>query len=403
MGGPGSVVSMRGLRPVVVCVSLLVASCAGSGRETATTTTSVASTSVPATTAASVPASSSSEPETTASTLAPLQGLEYETVVDSLTFPIVLAARPGSNQTWIATKAGAIWTMTDGVLGSAPVVDLSARVRDQGEQGLLGMALDPSDERTVYVHYSAGNGDTVVSRLTVATDGSSDERVLLRLGQPAANHNGGMLQFGPDGALYLGLGDGGAANDRFGNGQNRDTLLGAIDRIDPQTGDTTLWSWGLRNPWRFWFDGNDLYIGDVGQDRYEEVDVVRFDPAGYNFGWPITEALHCFSPSEGCDTDGLTLPVIEVAHGDEGTRSLTGGVVYRGSEIPEIDGHYFYSDFAGGWLRSFRWNGSAAVDDTDWTPDVGVPGAVVSFGVDGAGEMYVLTTDRVLKVTARRG
>jgi hypothetical protein len=145
-----------------------------------------------------------------------------------------------------------------------------------------------------------------------------------------------------------------------------------------------------------------IYIADVGQNSFEEVSVAPFQ-ADINYGWPITEGLHCFRPSSGCDTAGLTLPVIEVAHGDAGTCSITGGMVYRGLEIPEINGHFFYSDYCGGYLRSFRYEDGEVVDGTDWTEQVGVPGQVASFGVDTWGEMYVLTTDRILRVVPVRG
>jgi glucose/arabinose dehydrogenase len=228
------------------------------------------------------------------------------------------------------------------------------------------------------------------------------ERVLLRLDQPAGNHNGGTIMFGPDGLLYLGLGDGGAANDRFGNGQNQDTLLGGLVTLavdgEPSP---TLFDYGLRNPWRFWFDEGLAYIADVGQGMYEEVSVAPIEP-GLNFGWPITEGLHCFDPPSDCDTSGITLPEIEVVHGDAGTCSITGGIVYRGPSIPEIQGEYFYSDYCGGYLRSFHLEEGTAVV-TDWTDQVGSAGAIVGFGIDGAGEMYVATTERLLKVVPVRG
>ena len=231
----------------------------------------------------------------------------------------------------------------------------------------------------------------------------NSERVLLRLDQPAANHNGGMIQFGPDGLLYLGLGDGGGAGDRFGHGQNAATLLGGLVTLSVDgEPDPTLFAYGLRNPWRFWIDGDLIYIADVGQDRFEEITVAPLEP-GLNFGWPITEGLNCFRPASGCDTEGLTLPQVEVPLGEAGGCAITGGVVYRGGAIPELVGHYFYSDFCGGYLRSFRYAAGQVVDESDWTDQVGVPGQVASFGIDPAGEMYVLTTDGVYRVVAVRG
>ena len=400
-------------RTAIAGLMLGVASCGPAGQEPVVTTAPdpIVSTTMPSTT--TVPAdadtSTSIEPSTsttaapsTSTTLSPLRGLAYEVVTESLEFPIVMKSLPHSDKAWIATKDGRIWSMVNGSVAGTPSVDLSAQVRNSGEQGFLGLEIDPTRTDVLWVHYSDRSGSTVVSEIELGGDGAFDERVLFTESQPAANHNGGELALGPDGGLYLGLGDGGGANDRFGHGQNTDTLLGGIVRIDPNTGDSNLWSWGLRNPWRFSFDGDQLYIGDVGQNAYEEINVVDFRPSGYNFGWPITEALHCFSPASGCDPGGLTLPVVEVEHGDGGTCSITGGVVYRGSEIPELSGHYLYSDFCGGWLRSFVVSDGVATEMTDWTEQVGQAGSVVSFGTDGAGEVYVLTTSRILRLSANR-
>lgn len=295
----------------------------------------------------------------------------------------------------VAFRDGRVHTFDGEQIGADPLFDLE--VSTSGERGLLGMEAGSPD--IVYVHYSDTRGDTTVSEITIST---GEERVLLTVAQPAGNHNGGMLQFGPDGMLYVGLGDGGGSDDRFGHGQNTETLLGGIVRIDPTSGVSTLWSYGLRNPYRFWFDGDVLYIGDVGQNAYEEIDVVVFDPAGFNFGWPITEGLHCFSPRSGCDTEGITLPLVEVEHGDAGTCSITGGVVYRGTAIPELDGHYFYSDYCGGWLRSFVSDGTTLSGERDWTDEVGRVDNVVSFGVDHDREIYLLTANAIRRIVPVR-
>ena len=166
--------------------------------------------------------------------------------------------------------------------------------------------------------------------------------------------------------------------------------------------DPTLFAHGLRNPWRLWIDESLMYIADVGQDAYEEVSVAPLAP-GQNFGWPITEGLHCFRPPSGCDSSGQILPVLEVAAGDSGTCSITGGVVYRGLDIPELFGSYLYSDYCGGYLRSFRFNAMGeALTEEDWTAQVGVAGQVTGFGVDGSGEVYVTTTASLLKLVAIR-
>lgn len=395
------------MRYTAVVLLTVVAACSVQQELAPTTTPDVTTLQTPSTTER-LP--STTLPETTATTgrstaLEPLESLAYEKVAD-LSFPVQLTSVPGSKISYIATKDGRIW-IYDGVsVGDEPVLDINTQVLDQGERGLLSIALHPEDADRVFAHYTANNGDTVVSEFALIDDRTADpnsERVLLRLSQPAANHNGGMIQFGPDGILYLGLGDGGGSNDRFNNGQNPGTLLGGLVSIsvdgDP---DPTLFNFGLRNPWRFWIDDDVIYIADVGQNAYEEVSVVDLAP-DINFGWPITEGLHCFKPSSGCDTTGLALPVVEVSHGDAGTCSITGGVVYRGEAIPELFGTYFYSDYCGGYLRSFYFDGNGTRDETDWTGQVGVPGQVVGFGVDGAGEMYVATTNSLLKLVAVRG
>jgi hypothetical protein len=348
-----------------------------------TTTTAVATTAAP----------------TTSTTVAPLQTLAYTEIATGLPFPTFLTARAGEAVSYLTTKDGQVHSITSE--GMSPVLDITDRVRNSGEQGLLGMALNPSDPSRVFLHYSAPDGDTVLAeyRFDQGVIDPASEEVLLRLDQPAPNHNGGMIAFGPDGALYLGLGDGGGGGDTFGTGQTTDDLFASLVRFDVDgAGEPEVWAIGLRNPWRFDIDGELVYIADVGQNAFEEIDVAPIVEKGLNYGWPITEGLHCFDPPQGCDTDGLTLPLVEISHDDAGTCSVTGGVVYRGPALPELDGHYFYSDYCGGWLRSFRYVEGTVTDQRDWTGDVGVPGRVTSFGVDGAGEMYVLTTDAVYRV-----
>ena len=338
----------------------------------------------------------SSTTATTATTVPPpeLTGIAYEIVAEGLGFPmIVMPWTP--DLSLVGFRDGRVHSFDGDQLSAEPLFDIS--VSTQGERGLLGLESGGTD--TVMVHYSDPAGDTVVSEIQVST---GMERKLLQVAQPASNHNGGMLQTGPDGMLYLGLGDGGGSDDRFGHGQNTDTLLGGIVQIDPQSGEAALWSYGLRNPFRFWWDGDVLYIGDVGQGAFEEVDVVEFRTEGYNFGWPITEGLRCFSPRTGCDTTGLKLPALEIAHGDGGACSIIGGVVYRGAAIPELDGHYLYSDYCGGWLRSFLFENGEATVQRDWTTDVGSLPDVVSFGVDHHGEVYVLTPDSIRRIVPVR-
>lgn len=382
----------------------LTAACTGAVQEPAPTTSTApeaATTTTTEPTTTTSPVATTTEPTTTTTTLPALESLAYEEVA-AMEFPIqVVPWIPGVEL--VPTKDGQVWLYDGARVSETPVLDISDQVRNQGEQGLLSLAVHPEDTNRVFIHYSAGDGSTVVSEFTWDDGVLVDEQVLFTLGQPARNHNGGMLQFGPDGHLYLGLGDGGGANDRFGNGQNTDTLLGSLARLDVDGGaEPALWQYGLRNPWRFWIDGDLIYIADVGQNAFEEVSVSDLGE-GVNYGWPITEGLQCFRPSSGCDTSGLTLPVIEVSHGDAGTCSITGGVVYRGDAIPEIAGHYFYSDYCGGYLRSFVYEAGEVVEEVEWTDQVDVAGSVVSFGVDGDGEMYVVTTERILKVVPVRG
>lgn len=336
-------------------------------------------------------------------TLAELRKLSYELVAD-VDFPVQVIPGPEDEIAYVVAKAGIVHALVDGQLQADPVLNISDLVRDSGEQGLLAAVVHPNDPTLLFVHYSGGSGETVLSEYQLTSPLLADRataRVLLTLDQPASNHNGGMIQFSEDGRLIIALGDGGGANDRFGNGQDTSTLLGGLTAVDVDSGETELFAHGLRNPWRFWIDDGSIYIADVGQGSYEEVSVVAFEP-GHNFGWPIMEGLHCFSPSSGCDMSGLVLPVVEVSHSDSGTCSISGGVVYRGVQIPEIEGRYFYSDYCGGYLRSFVFVDGEATEMKDWTEQVGIPGRVTGFGTDPAGEMYVTTETQVLKVVAER-
>lgn len=368
---------------------------------TSTTPVTTSVTTIPETSSTTLSSTSTTVAATTTSTVSLDQTvLAYQAVAD-LDFPVQLTARPGEAHSYVITKDGRVWFHDGASVAGEPVVDISPRVLNQGEQGLLSIALHPSDAARFYLHYSDAGGDTVVSEFTLSAPNQGDpasERILLQVNQPAANHNGGMLQFTPEGALLLGLGDGGGAGDRFGNGQNPDTLLGGlvsmdVDGAEPNPG---KYSMGLRNPWRFWIDGGNIYVADVGQNAYEEISVVPLQ-SGHNFGWPIVEGLHCFSSSD-CDGSGFVAPILEVEHGDGGTCSITGGIVYRGQSLPQLGGHYLYSDYCGGYLRSLLFADGAATELRDWTDQVGVPGQVTGFGVDGTGEMYVTTTGQLLKV-----
>jgi glucose/arabinose dehydrogenase len=341
-----------------------------------------------------------------------------EPVAAGLAFPLYLTAPPGDPRLFIVERGGAIRVVKDGALLPTPFLDLGALVTTDGERGLLGVAFDPAYATSgrVVVHYTDLAGNTTIAAYHVLA-GDPDQAdpasatILLTVEQPFSNHNGGQILFGPDGMLYIGLGDGGGEGDPAGLGQSRSDLLGDILRLD--VGDGTgysvppdnpfvgqadarpeVWSYGLRNPWRFSFDPltGDLYIGDVGQDAWEEVDVVPAAQGagrGENFGWGVTEGRHCYA-APGCDLARYALPVLEYSH-REGC-SITGGFVYRGAAIPALQGHYFYADYCRGWIRSFRLQDGRIAEAYQW-PTLAPGGTVPSFGRDAAGELYVMNAE----------
>ena len=348
-------------------------------------------------------------------------GARLQEVVSGLSAPLYLTAPPGDPRLFIVEKTGAIRIVKDALLLPDAFLDLSSKVSNGGEQGLLGLAFYPdyATTRRFIVHYTDVAGNTVVSRFQTSDDPDradpASEQVILTQAQPFSNHNGGQILFGPDGFLYLGLGDGGSAGDPDNRGQDLSDLLGSILRIDVRNGDPytipadnpfaqsaapEIWSYGLRNPWRFSFDRatGDLYIADVGQNQWEEVNVAVSSTGagrGANYGWSIMEGSHCFRES-GCDQAGLTLPTLEYDHA--AGCSITGGYVYRGSAVPALQGHYFYGDYCQGWVRSFRYSDGAVAFPTSW-PSLAPGGPILSFGEDAAGELYVLEQGgRVLRV-----
>ncbi len=341
-------------------------------------------------------------------------------VVRKLVQPVDLDVAPGdtTGRLFIIEKVGRIRILRGGQLAPDAFLDLTATVSKASEQGLLGLAFHPDYAKNgrFYINYTDRAGDTHVSELRVdpANPDRADpksERELVVVDQPYSNHNGGHLVFGPDGWLWVGLGDGGAANDPHGNGQKDGTLLSKMFRIDVDaaTPKAVVHSKGLRNPWRYEFDRKtgDLYIADVGQNLWEEIHVVSAAAAkkgGLNFGWNLMESLHCFR-GEKCDAKGLELPVVEYGHGEGGGCSITGGFVYRGKALPELDGAYFYADYCTGLLRSFRWKNGAISDHWDWkkTLDPKKQLATLSaFGIDADGELYLLSLDGVVYKLERK-
>ncbi|MGI8819031.1 MAG: PQQ-dependent sugar dehydrogenase [Gemmatimonadales bacterium] len=350
--------------------------------------------------------------------------LGLQPVVTGLDFPLYLTSPPGDERLFIVQKGGVIRVVKGGALLPTPFLDLTSKVfSDGGEQGLLGLVFAPDYAASgrFFVQYTGLDGDTRISRLRVSADPDradpASESLVLLAPQPGVAHKGGQLLFGPDGMLYIGLGDGGD-NDQ-GRGQSRADLLGSILRIDVSSGASytvppdnpfiaaagarpEIWSYGLRNPWRFSFDraNGDLYIGDVGESNWEEVDYASAANGagrGVNYGWSRMEGQHCFGRAD-CDQTGLTLPVLEYQHSDG--CSVISGYVYRGAAIPALQGTYFYADFCDGWVRSFRMEGGALVDRTDW-PELEPGGRVTSFGEDAAGELYLVTAQGgVFKIVA---
>ncbi|MFP5319238.1 MAG: PQQ-dependent sugar dehydrogenase [Acidimicrobiia bacterium] len=329
--------------------------------------------------------------------------------------PVAMAVRRDDDSIYVAEKAGRVrrvprgQTSSRGATEGAPVLDLSGEVSTGSEQGLLGLTFSPDGAR-LYVNYTDRAGDTRVVEYAF-TDGRADtgsRRELLFVDQPFANHNGGQVSFGPDGKLYIGLGDGGSANDPQNRAQDLGDLLGKLLRIDPAPSANLpytippdnpfvgrsgargeVWMYGLRNPWRFSWDRQtgDLWIGDVGQNAIEEVDFLAgAAPAGTNFGWPLLEGTR---RNKGANPEGAVLPIFEYGHGD-GSCSVTGGYVYRGSKVASLRGIYVYSDACSGTLWGLVQSGGQEVGQGE----LDVSGAdnvrAASFGEDAAGELYFL-------------
>jgi glucose/arabinose dehydrogenase len=337
---------------------------------------------------------------------------------DGLSNPLfVTHAGDGTDRLFVVEKVGRIMVYGPERGQGQVFLDIQERVRDSGyEQGLLGLAFAPgyAESGHFFVNYTDRNGDTVIARYTVSAGDpdqadAASESVVLTLAQPAANHNGGHLAFGPDGYLWIGTGDGGRSDDAFGHGQNPQTLLGAMLRIDvtdaepyaipednPWVEETwegqevrdEIWGIGLRNPWRYSFDRatGDLWIADVGQRRYEEVHFVPADhlaEGGINFGWPIMEGTHCFQAAN-CDTTGLDIPLFDYDHSNG--CSITGGYVYRGEAYPELEGVYFFGDYCSGRIWAF-WTHEGGDPQLQLLLESGL--RISSFGEDEAGEIYI--------------
>lgn len=347
-------------------------------------------------------------------------GVSLELVEDSFDSPLYLTAPDGDDRLFVVERGGAVKVVVNNQPLSTPYLDVENLLPASpgSEQGLLGMAFHPdfASNGKLYISYTDSVGALVVGELvatpsanTVSTAGL---RTIIRVSQPFANHNGGMLLFGPDDYLYIGSGDGGSGGDPQGNGQNKETLLGKILRIDINSdafpsdplrnytipasnpfvgaaGADEIWVYGLRNPWRFWIDHptGRMYIADVGQSSREEVTILEASAGGANLGWDLLEGTQCYPPGATCSSAGTVLPQLEYVQ--SGGASITGGMVYRGPTIPKLYGTYFYGDFIGGWVKSFEYNGTVT-SHLDWS-GVFDTALVSSFGVDGRGEMYIVS------------
>jgi glucose/arabinose dehydrogenase len=338
---------------------------------------------------------------------------EWTLIASGLHRPVdIQPANDGSGRLFIIEKQGDIRIYENGQLLDAPFLDITDRVNAGGnEMGLLGLAFHPDYEKNgfFYVNYTGDGGDTRISRFQASGNSvdSASEKVLLIIKQPYQNHNGGALAFDPDGYLYAGLGDGGLAGDPHKNGQNTNALLGKILRLDVDNGDpyaipsdnpfgNEVWAYGLRNPWRISFDRatGDLYIGDVGQGTWEEIDYLPAGAeSGANFGWSIMEGNHNY---DGEPQSGMLLPVAEYSH-SEGGCSVTGGYVYRGT-IPEWNGVYLYGDYCSGKIWAL------ILSDGQWQSQVMFETGVLitSFGQDESGEIYLASdTGNVYNLTKK--
>ncbi|MGI9667923.1 MAG: PQQ-dependent sugar dehydrogenase [Acidimicrobiia bacterium] len=336
--------------------------------------------------------------------------ITLELVESGFDQPIFADAPAGDSRLFVAEKTGRIKIIKGGNTLPTPFLNLSTLVSTNNERGLLGLAFHPNYAANgrFFVHYTNTAGDTRVVEYFAAGGGdvasSTPVQTLLSVNQPEPNHNGGMIEFGPDGFLYISLGDGGGSPGN--RAQDTNDLLGSIVRLDVdkvapnnaaagnpyigKAGDDRIWAIGLRNPWRTAIDpvNNVIVSADVGQDRREEVNIAALSSAGVNYGWQLMEGSLCYPSGSSCGA-GLTLPAHEYTH-SEG-QSISGGYVYNGTELPELTGRYFYGDFISGFIRSFVVSGTSAVGHLNHDWDLGTVAVISSFGTDGAGELYVVS------------
>lgn len=398
---------MKRMISAIALVSILAACSSSDDGQKAVSTSAAATAS---TTTPTTEATTTTEPASTVPAAPPAAGdVVLTTVVGDLEHPVDMVWRDGDAEPFVVLQRGRIIRLHEDAVTDT-VLDISADIGTEGEQGLLGLAFHPGNS-LAYIFTTAANGALTVSEYDVDAEGvfsTASRRVVLRIEHPNGNHNGGKLAFGPDGYLYIGTGDGGAANDPDRNALDLSQLLGKILRIDPTaTADgpysvpddnpfvgvdgarPEIWSYGLRNPWRFSFDeaSGDLWIGDVGQGAWEEVDVARANQGGgrgTNFGWSAFEGTHRFNDDQSAD--GVTMPVYEYSH-DTGGCAVTGGVVYRGDAIRSLAGWYVFSDFCTGTVWALRAHTGADSEFVELATGAGNPGA---FAAAPDGTVYVL-------------
>lgn len=354
------------------------------------------------TTTSTIPCAASGSPPV-------IPNISMQSVVSGFTAPVhVTNAGDDSNRLFVVEQAGTIRIVRNGALETGLFLDIRSRVQSGGEQGLLSLAFHPefSTNNKFYVNYTSTSGNTIVSEFTLGatTILEDSERIILDIAQPYGNHNGGQIAFGPEkpeAYLYIGMGDGGDSGDPDGNGQDLTTLLGAMLRIDINSGTPytiptdnplwenvtgarrEIWSYGLRNPWRFSFDplSGDLYAGDVGQNVVEEINIIEKEK---NYGWNLVEGDICYTA--GCDTRQYAAPIITHTH-TNGWYSITGGVVYRGDEIPDLCGVYLYGDYVSSAVNGIRYSSTAGVSELRTLSNVT---SLSSFGYDENYEVYAL-------------
>jgi len=352
-------------------------------------------------------------PPTTSTTLpepAPLQDLVLTLLAEGLDQPVAFGSAPGIGDTFVVERSGTVVTLSSG--GADTVLDISDQIAivRGNEQGLLALTPHPNfpeDPRAIAI-YTDLNEDVVVSSFDWVGDrfDRSSESLILGIAQPHFYHQGGGITFGPLGYLWMSFGDGGGIGDPFQNGQDPTTVQGTVVRIDIDNGEPyalpptnpflesegapEVWAYGLRNPWRMTVDNGNVIIVDVGQEGFEEINIVPATSGGQNFGWPVLEGDTCFNATT-CETDGFTAPAL-VIDNDQAC-ALIGGPVYRGTAIPELNGQFVFGDFCRGWMNSVEVVDGKLGAVTEWTPMLGRIGNITTFGLDPTGELLVATLE----------